>query len=71
MGLGIMLLFARVPFAGWGIGMLLVVLGVGAMALLAMGAIVPVRKNKKNGSPAPEAGTAETSSRQEPTFRNH
>src|SRR4051812_14708190 len=66
MGLGIMLLFARVPFAGWGIGMLLVVLGIGAMALLAMGAIVPVRMNKKNGSPATEARTAETSSRQEP-----
>jgi cytoskeletal protein CcmA (bactofilin family) len=70
MALGVMLLFARVPMAGWGIGMLLVVLGIGAMALLVMGAIVPGRTNKKS-PPGTEATTSETSSRQEPTFRNH
>jgi len=69
-GLGVMLLFARVPIAGWGIGVLLVVLGIGAIALLAMSALVPARINKE-GPPAPKAPNSETSSRQEPTFRNH
>lgn len=41
LGLGAMLLFSRVPFAGWFIGMLLLVMGVGVMALNAMGAGVP------------------------------
>ena len=44
--LGAMLLFARVPFAGWFIGMLLLVMGVGAMALNAMGASVPVKNSR-------------------------
>ena len=44
--LGVTLLFARVPFAGWFIGMLLLVMGVGAMALNAMGASVPVKNSR-------------------------
>jgi cytoskeletal protein CcmA (bactofilin family) len=70
MGLGVMLLFARVPFAGWGIGMLLLVMGVGAMALNAMGATVPVRvkKEKKDRSVVVVQET-EPVLRQEPTFR--
>ena len=67
MGLGVMLLFARVPFAGWFIAILLLVMGVGAMALNAMGATVPVRIGKeKRVVPSSEA---EPGSRQEPTFR--
>jgi cytoskeletal protein CcmA (bactofilin family) len=67
MGLGVMLLFARVPFAGWSIGMLLLVMGVGAMALNAMGASVParVRKEKRVAT----TGDAGTISRKEPTLR--
>jgi len=41
LGLGAMLLISRVPFAGWFIGMLLLVMGVGVMALNAMGAAMP------------------------------
>jgi len=68
MGLGVMLLFARVPFAGWFIGMLLLVMGVGAMALNAMGATVPVRIKKEK--PVVRAGEPpEPVSRREPTFR--
>jgi hypothetical protein len=67
MGLGVMLLFARVPFAGWFIGMLLLVMGVGAMALNVMGATVPVRGKKEKYSVA--VGEAEPVSRREPTFR--
>ena len=67
MGLGVMLLFARVPFAGWMIGMLLLVMGVGAMALNALGATVPVRvKKEKRAAVAPDT---EPVSRREPTFR--
>ena len=67
MGLGVMLLFARVPFAGWFIGMLLLVMGVGAMALNAMGATVPVRiRKEKRVVPLDET---ESGSRREPTFR--
>ena len=69
-GLGIMLLFARVPIAGWGIGMLLVILGIGAIALSAMGALMPARFNHED-PPATKGGSSEPSSRQEPTFRNH
>ncbi len=67
MGLGVMLLFARVPFAGWSIAMLLLVMGVGAMALNAMGANVParVRKEKRVAT----TGDAGTISRKEPTLR--
>jgi hypothetical protein len=70
MGLGVMLLFARVPFAGWFIGMLLLVMGVGAMALNAMGATVPVRikKERKEKRVVP-VGPAEPVLREEPTFR--
>lgn len=68
MGLGIMLLFARVPFAGWCIGMLLLVMGVGAMALNAMGATVPVRI-KKEKRVAPLGEPVEPALRKEPTFR--
>jgi hypothetical protein len=70
MGLGVMLLFVRVPFAGWLIGMLLLVMGVGAMALNAMGATVPVRvkKEKKEKSVA-AVQEAEAPLRREPTFR--
>jgi hypothetical protein len=67
MGLAVMLLFARLPFAGWFIGMLLLVMGVGAMALNAMGATVPVRIRKEK--PAVPKGETEPGSRQEPTFR--
>jgi cytoskeletal protein CcmA (bactofilin family) len=67
MGLGVMLLFARVPFAGWFIGTLLLVMGVGAMALNVMGATVPVRVRKvKYVAPV---GEADPVPRQEPTFR--
>jgi len=68
MGLGVMLLFARVPFAGWLIGMLLLVMGVGAMSLNAMGATVPIRVKKEKRA-APVIGEAEPVLRQEPTFR--
>ncbi len=68
MGLGIMLLFARVPLAGWCIGMLLLVMGVGAMALNAMGATVPVRI-KKEKRVAPVGEPVEPALRKEPTFR--
>jgi hypothetical protein len=68
MGLGVMLLFARVPFAGWFIGMLLLVLGIGAMALNAMGATVPVRV-KKEKRVVPSGEPIAPVSRQEPTFR--
>jgi hypothetical protein len=68
MGLGVMLLFARVPFAGWMIGMILLIMGVGAMALNAMGASVPVRvKKEKRAGSANEPGEAPL--RQEPTLR--
>lgn len=67
MGLGVMLLFARVPFAGWGIGMLLLVMGVGAMALNAMGATVPVKIRKEKR--AVRIGETEPVLRREPTFR--
>jgi cytoskeletal protein CcmA (bactofilin family) len=67
MGLGVMLLFARVPFAGWCIGMLLLVMGVGAMALAAMGANVPVRVKKEKRVVV--KGQAEPVLREEPTFR--
>ena len=67
MGLGVMLLFARVPLAGWCIGMLLLVMGIGAMALHAMGASVPVRiRNEKRAVPV---GKIEPGLRQEPTLR--
>lgn len=67
MGLSVMLLFARVPFAGWFIGMLLLAMGVGAMALNAMGATVPVRiRKEKRVVPLDET---ESGSRREPTFR--
>lgn len=65
MGLGVMLLFARVPMAGWCIGMLLLVMGVGAMALNALGASVPVRVRKEKGV-LPDA---EAIPRKEPTLR--
>jgi cytoskeletal protein CcmA (bactofilin family) len=68
MGLGVMLLFARVPFAGWCIGMLLLVMGVGAMALNAMGVTVPVRVRKEK-SVARVGEPVEPAMRQEPTFR--
>ena len=67
MGLGVMLLFARVPFAGWAIGMLLLVMGVGAMALNAMGATVPVRVRKEKQ--VMPIGQAEPVLREEPTLR--
>ncbi|HVY04501.1 MAG TPA: polymer-forming cytoskeletal protein [Burkholderiales bacterium] len=67
MGLGVMLLFARVPLAGWIIGMLLLVMGVGAMMLNAMGASVPVRMRKEKRLVV--VPTAESTVRQEPTFR--
>jgi cytoskeletal protein CcmA (bactofilin family) len=68
MGLGVMVLFARVPFAGWCIGMLLLVMGVGAMALNAMGATVPVRVRKEKRV-APVGEPVEPALRREPTFR--
>lgn len=67
MGLAVMLLFARVPFAGWLIAMLLLVMGVGVMALNAMGATVPVRIRKEKRVVL--LGETEPGSRQEPTFR--
>ena len=68
MGLGVMLLFARVPFAGWIIGMLLLIMGLGAMALYAMGAAVPVTiKKQKRVARAGEP--PETPLRHEPTLR--
>lgn len=67
MGLGVMLLFARVPLAGWCIGMLLLVMGIGAMALHAMGASMPVRiRNEKRAVPV---GKTEPGVRREPTLR--
>ncbi len=71
MGLGVMLLFARVPFAGWCIGMLLLVMGVGAMALNAMGATVPVKVKKEKKEKRSVVAVQETEPvlRQEPTFR--
>jgi cytoskeletal protein CcmA (bactofilin family) len=65
-GLGVMLLFARLPFAGWFIGMLLLVMGVGAMALDAMGASVPAKIGKEE-RPVP-AGDGEPVVRREPTL---
>lgn len=67
MGLGVMLLFARVPMAGWFIGMLLLVMGVGAMMLNAMGASVPVKMKKEKRLVVVQ--DAEPALRQEPTFR--
>ena len=70
MGLGVMLLFVRVPFAGWLIGMLLLVMGVGAMALNAMGATVPVRvKKEKKERSVGVVQESEPALRREPTFR--
>ena len=70
MGLGVMLLFVRVPFAGWLIGMLLLVMGVGAMALNAMGATVPVRVKKEKKERSVEVvQESEPALRREPTFR--
>ncbi|MEO8008590.1 MAG: polymer-forming cytoskeletal protein [Betaproteobacteria bacterium] len=67
MGLGVMLLFARVPIAGWFIGMLLLVVGVGAMVLNATGATVPVRiKKEKHRTSLNET---ESGARREPTMR--
>ncbi|HEX4984941.1 MAG TPA: polymer-forming cytoskeletal protein [Burkholderiales bacterium] len=68
MGLGVMLLFARVPVAGWCIGMLLLVMGVGATMLSAMGASVPMRVKKppRHVEAAPQV---EPAMRREPTFR--
>jgi cytoskeletal protein CcmA (bactofilin family) len=67
MGLGIMLLFARVPFAGWLIGMLLLVMGVGAMALNAMGATIPDRTRRQK--PVRQMPDEDAVPRREPTFR--
>lgn len=67
MGLGVMLLFARVPIAGWAIGMLLLVMGVGAMMLNAMGASVPVKMKKERRVVA--AKDIEPGPRREPTLR--
>ena len=67
MGLGVMLLFARVPIAGWFIGMLLLVMGVGAMVLNAMGATVPVRIKKEK--PRASLNETESGARREPTMR--
>jgi len=69
MGLAVMLLFARVPFAGWIMAMLLLVMGVGAMALSAMGATVPARV--RTDKPDVALGETEPGSRQEPTFPVH
>jgi hypothetical protein len=68
MGLGVMLLFARVPFAGWIIGVMLLIMGIGAMALNAMGATVPVKVSKDKRA-VPVGRSPETISRQEPTLR--
>ena len=68
MGLGVMLLFARVPFAGWFFGMLLLVMGVGVMALNAMGATVPVRIRKESRV-VPIREAPEPVARQDPTLR--
>ena len=68
MGLGVMLLFARVPIAGWIIGTLLLVMGVGAIMLNAMGASVPVRMRKERRVVEVKEA-AEVSVRQEPTLR--
>ncbi len=67
MGLGVMLLFARVPIAGWVIGMLLLIMGVGAMMLNLMGASVPVRVKKEKRLTVVQ--NAEPVLREEPTFR--
>ena len=69
MGLGVMLLFARVPFAGWIIAMVLVTMGIGAMALNAMGATVPVKIKKEKRPAADREPSGPPASRQEPTFR--
>ena len=69
MGLGVMLLFARVPFAGWFFGMLLLVMGVGVMALNAMGATVPVRIRKESRV-VPIREAPEPVARQDPTLRS-
>lgn len=70
MGLGVMLLFARVPVAGWLVGTLVLVMGVGAIMLNWMGASVPVRmKKEKKEKRVVEVKEAEPSLRQEPTFR--
>jgi hypothetical protein len=68
MGLGVMLLFSRVPFAGWCIGVLLLVMGVGAMALNAVGATVPVRV-KKGKAGTRDGEPDEPALRREPTLR--
>ena len=68
-GLGVMLLFARVPFAGWFVGVLLLVMGVGVMALNAMGATVPVRIRKEQRV-VPTGKAPEPVARQDPTFRS-
>ena len=67
MGLSLMLLFARVPFAGWFTGMLLLVMGVGMMALTAIGATEPVGNEKEKRVIPIE--TPEPVARQDPTFR--
>lgn len=70
MGLGVMLLFARVPVAGWLVGTLVLVMGVGAIMLNWMGASVPVRmKKEKKDKRIAEVKEAEPSLRREPTFR--
>jgi hypothetical protein len=70
MGLGVMLLFARVPVAGWVVGTLVLVMGVGAIMLHWMGASVPVRmKKEKKEKRVVEVKEAEPSLRREPTFR--
>ncbi|MEO8003951.1 MAG: hypothetical protein ABI771_03525 [Betaproteobacteria bacterium] len=69
-GLGVMLLFARVPIAGWLVGTLVLVMGVGAIMLNWMGASVPVRmKKEKKEKRVVEVQEAEPSLRREPTFR--
>ena len=68
-GLTLMVLFARVPFAGWFIGMLLLVTGVGVIALSAMGATEPVR-NGKEKRVVPVGEAPEPVARQYPTLRS-
>ena len=68
MGLGVMLLFARVPFAGWCIGMVLLVMGVGAMVMNAMGVMVPTRIRKEKRV-VPVNAAPDSVLRREPTFR--
>jgi len=64
LGLGVMLLFVRVPFAGWILATVLLLLGVGAIALGLIGASVPVKRGPDRRKTAGEAG-----SRREPTLR--